>query len=478
MSKRQARQRSRQQAGGSASETAAASAATTAAGGSGNTLRETLLGALGQFAAAPLIGLFAGFPLLFGGIFLAIAWTIGPQPLIDSYRYASYTAHAEGRIVDSWAALDFDPTDVPGLRWHPYAKISTCVIVEYAGDWGTPQRRGFCGNRFTFSDSFRFDDQQTMAPGVPFAFLRDASGFSIGEMRLTRTAYDWLASHSPHDTFMLSKPPPRTALAALQEQFDRPLDVAVASWTAPFPAYPLAFDPKRPDEALPAGIVAERQHGFQPVGLFFVVLLAVPGLFVWRAGMGFLTGQSGSLLWVLTIAPLLALPWWGDVLPRLIRQANGDWAMLASGMLDDISRVTRFTAGTPEDALLAGGARIVWHAEQGLYADTFGRVRFAPPKAPAKSADAAVAALRAQVRDFVGTLDAAAQVALFERLRRQYENNARQVQTLFTTAAEDTLRDPSSSIAVHRAARNFLSFASGTTYYDDQLDALEGKSPK
>ncbi len=438
-------------------------------------LRGFLLQTVGQFAAAPVIGLLAGFLLLFGGIWLAVAWTAGPQPLIDSYRYAPFTAQVSGRIVESWVALDFDPENLPKgkTRWPPYSKVAPCVIVEYAGDWGAPLRRGLCGNRFQFREDFRFDDWHTMAPGVPFAFMRDASGFAVEEVRLDKIALDWLSAHPPFDTFMLSKPPPPTALGALKEQFDHPLDVAIASWTTPFPAFPLSYDPKHPDEAMPAALVEQRRQGFWFGGLVFTLLLAIPGIFIWRFGMNVLTGQTGWLLWLLTIAPMLALPWWSEVLPKVLRHANSNWADIADDMLDDINRVTRFNAGAPDDAFQANGERIRWHLEAGAYADTFGRIHFAIPMPPPKIAATALTTLRTQASEQVRKLDPGEQTALFVRLRQQYEADARQVQSMFWTAAEDTLRDANADRAAHRAAKNFLIFASGGSFYEDQLDALE-----
>ncbi len=345
--------------------------------------------------------------------------------------------------------------------------------MEYAGDWGAPLRRAFCGNRFQFRDDFRLDDWHAMAPGVPFDFQRDGAGFAVEEMRMSKIALDWLSSHAPHDTFMLSKPPPKTALAALREQFDDPTEVALASWTTPVPEFPLAYDPQHPDQAMPAKLVVERRQGFWCGGLVLTLILAAIGIPIWRLGVATLTGQSGTLLWVLTLAPLLALPWWSDFLPRLVRHANKDWADVVTDMLDDVSRVTRFTASTPADALLARGERMLWHVEAGAYADTFGRVHFALPNPAPKSDIAALAALRAQTAQQLKTFDSARRTEVFQRLRRQYDAGQQDVQRLFTMAAEDTLRDAQAGAAAHKAARNFLIFASGATYYEDQLDKIE-----
>ena len=100
-------------------------------------------------------------------------------------------------------------------------------------------------------------------------------------------------------------------------------------------------------------------------------------------------------------------------------------------------------------------------------------MQFSPPEPPPKTEAAALAALRAQASVTVRRLDPAEQAALFIRLRQQYDAFARNVQSMFWSAAEDVLRDPQSGAAAHRAARNFLIFASGGTYYEDQLDALE-----
>ncbi len=438
-------------------------------------IRNMLVGSALQFLTAPLIGIFAGFLLLFGGIFLAVAWNSGPQPLLDSMHYASFTGKVDGRIVESWAALEFDPADLPRdkLYWQPYAKIATCAVVDFAGDWGE-QQRAFCGNRFQFRDDFHLDDWNTLAPGVPFAFTRDASGFAVEEIRLGRTALDWLSSHPPHSTFMLSKPPPTTALGALREALDLPLEVAVASWATPIPAFPLAFDPQHPGDAMPAKYVADKQQGFWLGGLVFTLILAIPGLLVWRLGFGiFLFGQPNAVQWLATIALLAALPWWGDALPKFLRHVNRDWASVASDMLDDISRVTRLNANARGDATLADGERLTWHVDKGAYADTFGRIHFVLPDPAPKAPDAARSALIAQVNAQVSKFDPGEQAALFVRLRQQNDAGLSRVQSLFFSAAEATLRDGNSSVAAHRAAREFLIYASGGHYYEDQLDAME-----
>jgi hypothetical protein len=435
-------------------------------------IRQLLLGRVAQFLVSPLIGMIVGFLLLFGGIFLDVAWLVGPQSLIDSRHYATYTGKAMGRIVESWTALEFDPGDMgEKRRWFAFGKIATCAVVEYPGEWGAPRRRAFCGNRFTFREDFRLDDWTTLAPGVPFAFLRDGSGFMMEEIRMSRTAFDWLTANPPYSTFMLSKPPPTTALGALKEQFDRPFDVAVASWAAPFPEFPLVYDPQQPAEAMPARYVDDRQHGFWLAGLVFTVILTVPGLLVWRLGMSILfSGQSRAMLWILTLLPLVALPWWGALLPQLLRSVNKDWASVGTDMLDDLTRTTRLIASTPDEATLAEGERVIWRLDKGAYADTFGRIHFVLPDPPPKTPDAALAALRVQASAGVRMLPASEQASLFARLEQQKAAGLAESQTFFTTAAEDVLRDGNADPAVRHAARHFLAFAMAYNEWD--LDAM------
>lgn len=432
-----------------------------------------LLGQMAQILVAPLMGLIAGALLLFGGIFLAVAWNAGVQPLVDAQHYATFSGKAGGHIVESWAALEFDPSVMPKgkLYWQPYAKIAPCAVVEYSGDWGAPLRRAFCGNRFTFGEEFRLDDWTTLAPGIGFAFPRDASGFAREEIRLDKSAFDWLETHPPHSTFMFGKPPPTTALAALREQFDSPVDVATASWTTTVPTLALAYDPKHPELPMPAKYV-DRHRQFHWLGLIVVVILGVPGLLVWRMGMSFLFGTtSRALLWLLTIAPLAALPWWGDFLPSLLRHANADWAQIGRDMLDDISGTTRLIASEPDAATLADGKRIIWQLDAGIHADTFGRIHFALPQPAPETSAAALSALRMQASAQVRAWPAAAQTALFLRLRDDTKSDRNRVATVFTTAAEDLVRDLKANPDARIAARKFLLF--GMQYNQWDVDALE-----
>lgn len=464
-----------------ASKRSKAEAARTAPAGpapaaSGHPLRDWLIGTFGGVVAAPVIGMISGFLLLFGGIFLGVAWQAAVKPLVDMREYAGFSAAASGRIVESWAAIDFDPANLPAakLYWDRASKISRCAVVEYsAGDWGGPLRRAFCGMRINFGDSFRLSDwSEELQDGIPFTFLRDASGFKMQEVRMSRTTLDWISHHPPRDTFGMSRPPPATALAALREQFDLPVDVAALSWTRAVPEFPLRFDPQRPQEAMPARFVEDSRR-WNPAGALVALLLAIPGLWVWRTGIRvFFSGEaSPALLWMLTLLPLIALPWWADLLPKLLARANRDWATIASEMLDDVTRSTRMIAGSPDRVEFARGERLVWRLDQGMYADTFGRIRFRQPAPAPKTKDEVIAALRAQAAVQVAQMSASDQLSLLRRLMDDKEHDRGAVQTVFTSAAEAIERDPDADPAVHRAARRYLLF--GANYDVWEVDALE-----
>ena len=438
-----------------------------------NRWREIILGQAASMAMRPIYGIIAGFMLLFGGIFLAIAWQVGPAPMIDSVRYKTFTAQTKGRIVESWLAMEFDPADMGTYRrWFGFAIVSPCAVVEVSGDWGTPSRRAFCGTRINFREDRDLNMWDTLMPGVPFAWQRDGSGFAVGEIRMSKTARDWLAAHPPYSVFMLSKPPPSTALGALREQLDRPFDTAALSWATPAPEFPLAYDPKMPDQPMPAKFVADKQEGRWIGGLIFTAIFGGIGVVVWRLGIGFLFGsQSGAVLWVLTIVSLLALPWWGDALPKILRHVNKDWASVGTDMLEDLSRTTRLLASEPADATLAAGERIVMRVREGLYADTFGQIPFVLPQPAPTTPELAQAALRAQTSTHVQKLDSAAQAALFARLEQDKKAGRERAAAAFTTAAEDVLRAANTGADARAAARSFLLY--GMHYNRWDVDAMD-----
>jgi hypothetical protein len=413
-----------------------------------------LFGAAAGFIVRPLAAAILGF----AGVFLGMAWLVGPQPMIDHARYSKYTARADGHVIDSWLALEFDPGDMGSHRkWRPFAKAAPCAVVEYSGDWGQPSQRAFCGNRFAFNDSYTLHDLDTLAPKVPFAWMRDERGFAVPQIRMSPKAKAWLAANAPPDTFMMSDPPPKTELQALQVEFDRPLDHAIAGWTKGVPAFPLAFDPQDPAAAMPAGFVQARLQP-QSIGRWVLVLIiGAIGLLVWFEGMAvLLSGLPLSAAILASVLPLLALPWWADQFPRALARLSPQVAQVIGGMFADFDPTGRLMASEPRRATLAEGERMEWRVGKDTYADTLGRIHFTAPAAAPASANAALATLADIVTAQTRAFDTDTQNALFTRLRDDKVAGLRRTGLVFVPAAKAALLDSQGDPAVQRAARRFL----------------------
>lgn len=408
-----------------------------------------LLGAtLGRFTnivIAPILG--------FAGLMLVIAWQSGPQRIIDNARYAKLTARVDGRIVESWLAVEFDPSDMgQRLLWRPHAYASPCAVVTYEGARGAPQRRAFCGTRLKFSDSYTLPDLSELAPNVPFAWMRDTNGFALPEIRITPAGRQWLATHRPESTFGLPRPP-ATALEELRLLIDRPVDLAIIGWGVPAPKFPLALNPWKPAGAIPAGFLKDR---WGPNWLVFP-MAAIVGLAVWYEAMALLFGDLPRAFgYVLLVLPLLALPWWGEQFPRFLSRFHKGFASVVAEMFQDIDPLGRLVASDPEDATLAGGDRLVWRLSDSVYADTLGRFHFARPDPAPASADAAVVALADTVTAQTRLLPEGDRVALFRRLREEKENWWLGAGFLFLPAARERMIDPQSSPTERLTAKNFL----------------------
>ncbi len=435
----------------------------TSGGRDGSRFRGFLLQQLLGTALSPITGFAAAIPLAFGCLFLVIGWTVGPQRVIDAKKLAGFTAHADGRIVESWLALDFDPATMGKYRlWRPQAHAAQCVVVEYDTGWGDarggPIRRAFCGLRLQYNDAFTLADFRTLTKGVPFAWARDPNGFAVPEMRLSSTARDWLASHPDPDPLPLD-PPTRSALESLRVEQDRPVDLAVLGWTTPAPAIiPLLFDPRDPRGALPAGQVAE-QLDLPPTGLLYglFVFCLIPGTIAWLEGMAFLLGGMPRwAFWFVALVPIAAVPWWGARMPHFIGGMNAKMGDIVSMMLEDVSLQSSAKASAPADALLAHGERLTWHLSEGAYADTLGRLRFTPPNPPPESPAEAERLLTATVTEQVRALAPGEQTAMFQKLRAQKDGKLTGAGQVFLPAARDAALAADSPPELQRAATALL----------------------
>ena len=409
------------------------------------------------YAISPLLRLVAALLLGFAIVLLSAGWLAGPQRMIDALQYRSYTAPADGRIVDSWLAIEFDArAQGDRYNWYAGARGSACAVVEYDGDWGAPQRRAYCGNRLDVhaSDNLaRFVDTATMAPGVPFAMPRDARGFATPELRIDRATHDWLERHASHES-RLDGSRAANAFVALRELLDRPLDDALAGWSAATPAFPLLLDPQHPGEAMPRAWVDSHRAGAGIESAFAWLLLA-GGAWLWLRGMRWLMmGLPRAAVLFAAIAPLLLLPWWGERMPMALAHVNADMGEIIGDMLADLDRTGRLVASTPAQAALAGGEQLVWRVGEGADADTLGKLPFALPQPRPANADGALRALVAQATDGLRALDAEQRSALLQHLTRDKHAGRYGAGWLFLPGAVAALDDGDAGLA--RAARDFL----------------------
>lgn len=416
---------------------------------------------IGEFLLGAVLGrvarFYAAFFLGIGGLTLAIAWQSGPKQLLQAYQFARLTATVEARIVESWLALDValdEMKDNP--RWRAFTKASPCMVVEYQhGDWGEAHRRAFCGNRLDFHESYTLHDLDEIAPNVPFSWPRDAAGFAVPELRMSPRVLDWLAKAPPTDNLLMG-PPPATALELLHRELDRPVEHALAGWAGQAPQITLAVNPDDPADAMPAGFVAERRNAMGN-WIGFLMFGGI-GLMFWSGGMRTLLGDIGRLaLGMATVLPLLALPWWSESLPRALSVVHADVGGLFGDMIDTLDRVGRLIASEPAAAARAQGARLALPAGGGIYAGTFGRIRFPRAEAPKASGDEALAALTEMVRAQVAAMPSADRAALFSRLQSDKINDLKQAGLAFLPAAREALLDPGVDDTVRASADGFLS---------------------
>ena len=433
------------------------------------TLGRLVLGQAAQNAGGSIRNLVAAFLLGMACVFLTAAWHFAPQRILAARDLRKLTGRTQGKIVDGWLALDLDPAKASAhSNWQPSSRVSRCAVIEYRGDWGTPRRLAFCGAWFTFDEATVATDPSNLAPGAPFAFRRDANGIVVPEIRLSSAALRWLATH-PAGFAWPDKPPPPVALAALRLALDWPVDDIVLGASRPLPAFPLAFDPRHPESALPAGYVAHQLDDLGGAGAWigFVVGAAL-GLPIWFGALGFLLGATPRwAFWAIALLGLATLPWWSEQGPRALRYLNRNWGDVVEIMLDDIGGHDRLFAGDPAEADLAQDERLIWSAGSGTQADTFWRFVARPVRPPvpprdttrgaeAKAADEALEALVTAVTARVTALGDTERAALFHRLERDQHGESLHAGIVFLRAAKAAILDPRSSRGLRQAARDFL----------------------
>jgi|GEM_PF-1423282 len=371
------------------------------------------------FAVSPLIRLLAAFPLGFAILMLSAGWLPGPARLVDAWHYRDFSADAQGRIVESWLAVDFDVRAQADLgHWAGAARATHCAVVEWGGDWGESRRRAYCGNRVPVHGEDVLPvlvDEPAMAPGVPFAMPRDERGFALPELRIGTAESAWLRAHPP---FWPDPAQHATAWDALRAKLDRPLEAALVGRAVPVPSFPLRYDPRDPADAMPTALVEAKRAAAKSPTWFGAVLLLGVGAALWLLGMRLLmAGLPRAAMRFAAALPLLLLPWWGEHMPRALARVQPQVAEIVADMVADLDLTGRLVASSPADAQLArGGERLRWRVGEGRSADTIGQIVFEAPAAPAADADAALRALLDTVTTQVRAFDPSRRATVFARL--------------------------------------------------------------
>ena len=373
---------------------------------------------MGRVAAVGMT-IVAALLLTFAALLLSLAWHVGPEVAVRHAQYAKLTSAASATIVDSWLALD---VDIASIRvphnWRASTNATPCVVVELPGEWGSTRMRAFCGNRFRFNESYDVPFLRELAPGAAFQWTRDERGFAVTQIRMSRDAMAWLGANEA-DTFMHREWPVRNALDWLRIEMDRPVDAAIAGWSAGEGTIEVVYSPEDASTLLPAQLVRQREKA-SPSWIVALVAGAI-GLAFWIAGVWVLPAAqafnvAGRV--ALVVVPLAALPWWSDYMPRAIRFFHADIGMVSEDMLATMDPLDRFAAIEPNAAVQAGGERLVWKAGDGIYRDTFGRL--CSRSRASRPPDAALRALAAAVSERVRSMDdAQARRALHAPSRRQ-----------------------------------------------------------
>ena len=328
-------------------------------------------------------------------------------------------------------------------------------MLEYDGDWGSRQR-AFCGTRLPFATHYGVHALDRLAPGVPFAWARDGNGLAVPEIRVAPATLRYLEKTAPIEHAFPHIKDARSALELLQFELVSPVESVIRGWSAAPLTIRLAVDPDDPATALPAGFIEERPA---PRGLWVGAIFAGAfGLVFWWGGAMILLAHIPPLARaIMATLPLLALPWWGDELPRYLAYLHEDFAEVIEDMLGDVDRLGRLVPSEPADALLAQGERLSWKPGGAPYEQTFGRLALAAPAGPVASPDGALAALTAIAAAQVRAWPAAEQEALFARLRVEKERSLYGAGFAFLPAAREALVGPGVDEGVRSAARGFLS---------------------
>jgi len=160
---------------------------------------------------------------------------------------------------------------------------------------------------------------------------------------------------------------------------------------------------------------------------------------------------------ILAALPLVALPQWGDLMPRYLRHLQPEFAAVVGDMIGELDITGRLVASEPAQAQLADGEVLRWPVGGGAHAATIGRLHFTKPEPAPRDGDEALAALVASTAAQVAAMPEADRGALFAQLEQDKWAARPEAGLVFLPAARRAVLDAHSPKAVRKAAGDFLS---------------------
>lgn len=413
--------------------------------------------------------MFGGAAVLLAAVpLLLLGWRMVEAHRAERELGPRLTGRAEGRIAAHFWRLDVNPATAPAegpLPLFYHARSEVWMTVELADPSGAAPHRL----------SYRVADRPPLAhhyatevpkrPGTPMAlpWADPERGWPRVEVRIpgplaarlrASPASSWPVSYAEAE--FAADRTPGDELAKLRIELDEPWEALARLWLRPPPEFrvAVAFDPERPERAVP---VADLERlGTRPaaVTLLLAGLALGAGVVLYAMGMlGLLGGLRPLLAVPLALAGLLALPWWGDraswFLERAIPGAGRFVSEIAASELEERlgDRLPR-----PEPA---GDERFVYAPEEGFFAEVLAPFRLERPAPPPADPDQAWRALTAQLAEQALALPEREQRALLQRLVTDQRRDRRQAGEAFLPAA-DRLSRAAPSENVRAWARNLL----------------------
>ncbi len=407
-----------------------------------------------------------------GGAFLSTAWLAAPARLLLHRDLMRYTGRADGHVSQPFWRFEVALDRLgDGWNWAAVTNAELCADFEVKSDARLTTHVTLCGARRGRTAPWGIVETRELAPGVPIAWPRDASGYPEVTIRLSPGAREWLSSRAAgfwpligqSEEARAAMPPAGNELDALLLEVDRPLEWLVRSWpasTAEAPI-PMAFDPAAPEYPLPVAVV-ESGLATQPEWPMAVSLAAF-GALAWIVGWRYALADASRLrVAAVCVLPLVWLPWWGGRFERVLVWLEPRAGQVGAEIFHDLTEPLRLPVEARGLDAMAGYARVQWTRASSYYDLLMGPFAPAKPEPAPADADAALVAAVEQVTAHVLAADDDALLELFARLRQDELFDRGQIGLLFLDAARRVAVDEHHREDVRRTAASFLWWLSVT----------------